>query len=95
MQPLDVYCAFLHGRSLRIPARNSPLAFIKIAENLWFRIFYTHKSSDESSSKAQFNLYSLGENTTGYRAENMKFVSADETSRIVHIYLYCFFIPSW
>jgi len=41
------------------------------------------------------NLQNLGENTTGYRAENMKFVSADETSRIVHIYLYCFFIPSW
>jgi len=68
---------------------------LKIAENAWFLSLALIISSDESQSKAQFNLQNLGENTTGYRAENMKFVSADETSRIVHIYLYCFFIPSW
>ena len=94
MQPLDVYCAFLHGRSLRIPARNSPLAFIKIAENLWFRIFYTHKSSDESSSKAQFNLYSLGENTTGYRVWNIDFSTDENFKKSPHLFTFIF-VPCW
>jgi len=35
-------------------------------------------SSDESQSKAQFTMQSFGENNTGYRAENIKFVSTDE-----------------
>jgi len=35
-------------------------------------------SSDEWLSKTQFNLQSLGENKTGYRAENIKFLSTDE-----------------
>ena len=34
-------------------------------------------NSNESQSKAQFNLQSLGENKTGYRADNIKFVSTD------------------
>jgi len=43
--------------------------------------------------KVQFNLQFLGENKTGYRAENMTYVSTDETSRKAHICLHCFFIP--
>jgi len=35
-------------------------------------------SSDKSRSKAQFNLRSLGETKTSYRAEYIQFVSTDE-----------------
>jgi len=42
-------------------------------------------SSDESQSKAQFNLQSLGENETG--AENVHFFPQMKTSRKVHICL--------
>ena len=45
--------------------------FFKPTENFWLLIFYTHISSDESQSKAQFNLQSFGENKSGYRAENV------------------------
>jgi len=34
-------------------------------------------SSNEWQSKAKYNLQSLGENKSGYRAENIKFVSTD------------------
>jgi len=42
-------------------------------------------SSDESQSKAQCNLLSLGENKSGYRAENIKIFPQMKTSRKVHI----------
>jgi len=35
-------------------------------------------STDESQSEAKFNFQSLGENETGYHAENIKFVSTGE-----------------
>jgi len=46
--------------------------FFTIAENLrFFLSFALIISSDEWQSKAQFNLQSLEENKTGYRAENI------------------------
>jgi len=51
-------------------------------------------SSDESQSKAQFNMQNLGENKTGYRAENIHFFhrwKLQEKSTFVYID----FIPSW
>jgi len=48
-----------------------------------------HSSSDESQNKAQFNLQSLGENKTGYRAENIKLFPQVKTSRKDHICLHC------
>jgi len=45
--------------------------------------------------KAQFNLQRLGENKTGYRAENIKFVSTDENfKRSPHLFT-LLFIPSY
>jgi len=69
--------------------------FLKIAEKFWFLIFALVISSDESQSKAGFNLQSLEENNTGYRAENIEFFPQMKTSRKVHICLHWFFIPSW
>jgi len=47
------------------------------------------------NSKVQFNLQSLGEHNTGYRAENIKFVSTDENfKRSPHLFM-LIFIPSW
>ena len=52
-------------------------------------------SSDQSQSKAQFNLQSLGANKTGYFAENIKFVSTEENfKKSPHLYT-LLFIPSW
>jgi len=48
-------------------------------------------SSDESQSKAHFDLQSLGEIKTGYRAKNIQFFPQMKTS---HICLHCFFIRS-
>jgi len=73
----------------------------KIAENFWFFIFCTRPTSDESQSKTQFNLQSLGENKTGYSVENIRFVSTDEnlkksphlfTSLLIYSFLimYCY-----
>ena len=72
--------------------------FCKIAENIWFLIFCTI-SSDEWQSEEQFNPQSLGENKTGYRAENIKFISTDQNLKknphlfTLHIYtllkMYC------
>jgi len=46
------------------------------------------------NSKVQFNLQSLGEHNTGYRAENIKFVSTDENfKRSPHLFM-LIFIPS-
>jgi len=45
------------------------------------------------NGKVQSNLQSLGENKTGYRAENIKFVSTGENLKI-HICLHCIFIPT-
>jgi len=69
-------------------ARNSHLMS---AENFWFLIFCAHMiiSSDEMQSKAQLNTLSLGENKTGYRAENIFFPQM-KTSRKVHICLQWF-----
>jgi len=54
-------------------------------------------SSDESQSKAQFNLFNLqsvGENTTGYCAKYIKFVSTDENlKKRLRLFLYCFLYP--
>jgi len=44
-------------------------------------------SNDEWQSKAQFNTQSLGENKTGYSAENINFFQM-KTSRKVHICLH-------
>jgi len=52
-------------------------------------------SSDESQSKAQCNLLSLGENKSGYRAENIKNFPQMKTSRKVHIwFVYIAFLYS-
>jgi len=47
-------------------------------------------SSDESQKKAQFNLQRLGENMTGYRAENSFFHrwNRQEKSTIAYIDFY-------
>ena len=50
--------------------------------------------SDESQSKAQFNLQSLGENKTGYRAENIIFSTDDNFKKSPHLFT-LLFIPSW
>jgi len=46
-------------------------------------------SSDKLQSKAQFNLQSLGENETGYRAENIFFLQIKTSIKVniwfVHI----------
>jgi len=43
-------------------------------------------SSDEWQSKLQVNQQSLGENKTGSRDENIKFVSADEKLKKRHLF---------
>ena len=68
---------------------------LKLAENFWFLIFCNHNlimSSDESQSKAQFNLQSLGENKTGYCAENIEFVSTGKNlKKIPHLFTLHFY----
>jgi len=54
------------------PSTKFTFDFPKIAENLRILIFSLIISSDESQSKAQFNQQILGENKTGYCAENIK-----------------------
>jgi len=49
-------------------------------------------NSDESQGKAQFNTLSIGENKTGYRAEN-RFFPQMNFSRNVHICLHRFLYP--
>jgi len=49
-------------------------------------------SSDELQGKAQFNTLSVGENKTGYRAENIDF-STDENQESTHLFT-LIFIPS-
>jgi len=49
--------------------------------------------SDESQSKAQFNLQSLGENKTGYRAENIIFSTDDNFKKSPHLFT-LLFMPS-
>ena len=51
---------------------------LKIAKTSEFVSFALTISSDEPQSKAHFNLQNVGENKTGYRAENKKFVLTDE-----------------
>jgi len=46
-------------------------------------------------SEAQFNLQSLGDNKTGYHAENINFFPQMKTSRKVHICLHWLFKSSW
>jgi len=67
--------------------------FFKMAENFWFLIFALITSHDESRSKTKFNLQSLGENKTSYRAENID-VSTDETFRKSPHLFSRVFIPS-
>ena len=43
--------------------------------------------SNESQSKAQFNLQDLGENKTGFCVENIKFISTDK-NRNKHLHLF-------
>ena len=65
-----------------------------MTENVWFGIFCTQitLSSDEWQSKAQFNLQGLGENKTGYRAENAKFVCSDENlKKSPHLFTLIFY----
>jgi len=50
-------------------------------------------STDELQSKAQFNTLSLGENKTGYRAENIDF-STDENFKKSPRLFALIFIPS-
>jgi len=59
-------------------ARSSLLVFQNSWKHLISSLLQLIISSDEWQSKAQFNLQSLGENKTGYPAENIKFVSTDE-----------------
>jgi len=47
------------------------LTFLKQLKTSDFLSFALIISSDESQGKAYFNLQSLGENKTGYRAENI------------------------
>jgi len=47
------------------------LTFLKQLKNFDFLSFALIISSDESQSKAQINLQSVGENKTAYRAENI------------------------
>jgi len=53
-------------------------------------------SNNASQSKAQFNLQSFGENKTGYRAQNIKFVSTDEnfkkSSRLFTLLFYALLV---
>jgi len=49
-------------------------------------------SCDESPSEAQFNLQNLGENKTGYCAENLKFVSTNENfKKNPHLFTFLFY----
>jgi len=54
------------------------LAFSKWLTTSDFLLFALIISSDRSQSKAQFNLQSLGEHKTGYRAVNIKFAFTNE-----------------
>jgi len=47
-----------------LPARNSPLPFLKLLKTTDFLSSALIKSSDECRSKAQFNPLSLGANNT-------------------------------
>jgi len=49
--------------------------------------------SDESQSKAQFNTQSLGENKTGYGAENTVFSTYENFKKSPHLFTLTF-IPS-
>jgi len=64
----------------------------KIVENFWFLIFCTQTSSDESQSKAQFNLQSLGENKTV--TENRFFSTDENFKKSPHLFA-LIFMPSW
>jgi len=70
------------------------LTFSKYLKTSDFLSFTLIRSSDESQSKAQFNQQNLGENKTGYHAENIKFVSTDENfKKSPHLFT-LLFIPS-
>jgi len=43
------------------------------------------------NSKAQSNLQGLGENKTGYRGENTKFVSINENFKSPHLFALLFY----
>ena len=53
-----------------VSSKKFTFGFLKIVKTSDFLPFALIISSDESQSRAQFNLPSLGENKTGYRAEN-------------------------
>jgi len=70
-------------------SKNLILKWLKTSD---FFSFAFITSSDELQSKAQFNLQSLGENKTGYRTENIKFVSTDENlKKSPHLYTLRFY----
>jgi len=48
-------------------------------------------SSDESQSKAQFNLQSLEENKTGYLAENRVFSTEENFKKSPHLFCIAFY----
>jgi len=65
------------------------LNFLKQLKTFDFLSLARIISSDELQSKAQFNLQSLRENKTGYRAENVRIFSQDEN--FTHLFTLLFY----
>jgi len=75
-------------------ARNSPLAFFKEVKTSDFVSFALVISSNESQSKAQFNLQNLGEIRLITVLDTQNLFPQMKTSRKDHIWLHYIFIPS-